>query len=322
MWLAFFFCNGKIGPFIFTRKIMPKEKRTVIDTAKDVLAVKYVTSQPGFWQQQGCGTREKPLSNLKVAKLFLNEEEIEKATNHPGLANIKTSSVRERAINKAMNQLIKTHGYRQVLILGSGFDGRAVKKSHAMQKERKHKATYEKVKFWEVDNIKILEEKEKKLKEHGLDKNATYIAADYTSTDFADMLLEQKFDSELPTCIILEGNLMYLNKEQISQLFSQLKESLSQFVITFDFFPQSIIDFIKQKARENSNESLWKSGIDDIEAFAKAHDMQLIINQDIASLSKIYQVDSNPVPGAEQYQICSLNYHALDLTLDYTPRFS
>ena len=57
---------------------------------------------------------------------------------------------------------------------------------------------------------------------------------------------------------------MYLSQDQINHLFSHLKETLSHFVITFDYFPQTVIDQIKENARENSNESLWKSGIEDI----------------------------------------------------------
>lgn len=45
-------------------------KIEVSKTAKPVMAVKYVTSQPSFWRKMSYGNRETPLAHNESARLF------------------------------------------------------------------------------------------------------------------------------------------------------------------------------------------------------------------------------------------------------------
>lgn len=292
--------------------------RTVVDTAKDVLAVKVVTSQPDFWKGLHCGTRETPLSHLKIAEVFLPPKELESTRERKDLTHIKTTSVRERAFNKILHQLVKRQHYKQVLILGSGFDVRAVKKSKKAQSDKRNAAVYQTVKFWEVDNEQILKEKEEGLLKAGYDTNASYIPGDYTKLDLPKVLKEKNFKLDQPTLIIFEGNLMYLSEEQIDSLFTVLKENLDHFVIALDFFPQTFIDFIKAHSQPNSNESMWQSGIDDLSAFAERYGLNIILHENVANLSKVYQVDEAPGRGVDKYQLCVLSHATPECAITFT----
>lgn len=278
----------------------------VSDTAKPVLAAKYVTSQPSFWKNKGCGNRETPLANNEASRIFLTNEDIEKAEKNPNIDNIKTASVRERWINKLFEQYVKNNGYKQIVILGSGFDTRPYKKNPQNQENKKNACVYSKIKFWEIDKPEILDEKEIIFKSQKLDKNATYIKADYTKTDFITMLFESGLNPKEPTLIILEGNLMYLEKDEAKEVFNKLKTLLNECVITFDYFPQSLVNMIASRTVKGSNESLWKTGIDDLQDFASKCGLTVVENRSIGELSKEYDVDNNPSTGANQYSVCAL----------------
>lgn len=283
-----------------------KKVEKVSDTARPILAIKYVTSQPSFWKEKVCGTRSVPLSNIEGAKHFISEDDIEAAKNNPKIDHIKTVSVRERWINKLLHKYVKEKQHQQVLILGSGFDIRPLKKNSQNQEGKKHASLYSHLKFWEIDKAEILDEKERIFKEKGLDKNAEYIKADYTKSNLLEQLVAKDFNLNSPTLVILEGNLMYLEENQVREVFNKLQESLKEFVIAFDYFPQKIINFISSSSAEGTNEKLWKTGIDDLEKFAREFGLVVEKNENIATLSQDYQVDINPSAGAKAYSVCAL----------------
>ncbi len=293
-------------------EVKKEDKKQVSDTALPVLACKAATSDPEYWlTEEKCGTREKPLSSIKkYAQFFLSKDQIEAAAKHPNVKNMKTVSVRERWINKLFHQYVKTHGYKQIIILGAGYDIRPLKKSlHERRVKEKPNPLYAGVKFWEIDRAEILDNKKKCLEEHNLNENATYIKADYTNPDFIRQLLESGLNPQEPIFVIFEGNLMYLeNEKQAENVFNLLKFTFKNFVIAFDYFPQSVVDMISARAKSNpaSNESLWKTGINNLQDFASKCGLTVIDNQSIGKLSKDLGVDANPSPGANSYSVCAL----------------
>lgn len=285
--------------------VMPdKEIKTVADTARYVLAAKRVTSQPQFWQSNQLGTREKPLYHSEATELFLNQEQLDNAAKDHMIKVLKTTSTRERWINKVFEHAIKTKGCEQILILGSGFDIRAHKKSSDNQRPD---SPYAAVRFFEIDSAIILDEKKRIFEEKGLKKNAKYLRADYTEINFIQNLHKKGLNPELATLIIWEGNHMYLEPSQINKVFQTLNTELQQFTIAFDFFPQTVIDELQRQAEENRAETLWRTGIDDLETFAKEQGLNILEHRLIGELEKEYGVDDNPGEGALSYHICTLN---------------
>lgn len=292
---------------------LPSELREskVADTAKLALAAKYLTSQPSFWKDRGIGNREKPLSNNSISKIFLSSTDIELANaklNSGGL-RIKATSTRERWLNKLCEEYIKIKEYKQIVLLGSGFDIRPLKKNKQHQQGKKNVALYATVRFWEIDQAKVLDEKESIIKQNGLDKNATYIRADYTQDDFIKQLLENGLNPGLPILIIWEGNSVYIEKDSIKQLFIKFNAVFPYFVIAFNYTSQKTVDEMLDKARLNSietaAETLWKSGFDDIQQFADEFGLTVIVNRNLDDLENEYGVD-NKEPQQNTFSICSL----------------
>lgn len=284
------------GPKIAEIKSAPSFDAT--KTAKPVLAIKHITSQPSFWLDKKKGDRQKPLTTGSHALLFLSVEDLQKIKERKDINNVQTVGIRSRWINKLYQTYIKQKGFKQIIILGSGYDVRPFKKNALNQQGKKNAAKYAEVKFWEVDKAAILDDKEKIFKEADLDKNAIYLRTDYTEEGFIEKLKEAKVDLTSPTLFIWEGNTMYLDKEQIPQVMQKLKSAFQDFVITFDYFKQSFIDTLPFK--------IWKAGIDDIQAFAKQNGLTLLKNESMDQLAKEYHVDEHPSEDFEQYSVCAL----------------
>lgn len=90
-------------------------------------------------------------------------------------------------------------------------------------------------------------------------------------------------------------------------VFNNIKSSFNEAIITFDYFPQKMVDMIARYAKEGSNESLWKTGIDDLKRFAEQTGLTIIVEpKSIGELSREYDVDNNPSDGANNYFVCAL----------------
>lgn len=291
-------------------KRQDKREDKVADTAKLALAAKWITAQPRFWQERGLGDRETPLSNNDISKIFLTNSDIELANAKLKISlRIKATSTRERWLNKVTNRCIKNEGYKQIVILGSGFDIRPLKKSKQLQQGKRNAAIYSQVRFWEIDQAKVLNEKEATIDQYGLDKNATYIRGDYTQDDFIKKLLEDGLNPNLPTLIIWEGNSVYLEKDMIRNLFAKLCDTFSHFVIAFNYTSQKTVDEMLEKAKvtavESARETLWKSGFDDINQFANEVGLKVIDNRNLDDLENEYHVDHKE-PEPNRFSICAL----------------
>lgn len=288
---------------IFIESMQMIINHAVSKTAKPVIAVKYVTAQPSFWQSKGCGNRKTPLTKNTCSAIFLTSEDIKKAEQRPDINQIKTVSTRERWLNKILENHVKVQNYKQIIILGSGFDIRPYKKNRDNQKNKPHANIYSQVRFWEIDQKNILDAKEQIYKSNGFDKNATYIRADYTKDNFVEQLVSSDLKLDMPTLIIWEGNLMYLEKSQIIDVVNSLKSSLKDFTIAFDYFTQSFINSIESLS---PLKVLWKTGIDNIKEFAKETGLTIADVRNIRDLEIEYDVDNNPCERAEQYSLCAL----------------
>jgi methyltransferase (TIGR00027 family) len=100
---------------------------------------------------------------------------------------------------------------RQVVVMAAGLDSRAFRLSWPRR-----------LRWFELDQASVLEDKERVLGSAGIRPNCERraIAADLTSA-WEGALIEAGFDSEKPSCWLLEGFLFYLSTEGLGQLLER-----------------------------------------------------------------------------------------------------
>ncbi len=133
---------------------------------------------------------------------------------------------RKLLIDKQLNKSL-SDGVKQVIILGAGLDTLAIRKA----KEQPG------INFFEIDlpgtqNAKV--EILNKI-EYLIPSNCIFKPADLSNTKLGTILLEDnRFNTNAPTLIILEGVLMYLNESEVKNLFTDLYNLIdAKLIITF-----------------------------------------------------------------------------------------
>lgn len=121
--------------------------------------------------------------------------------------------LRKRFIEEAVAAGL-ADGFRQVVILGAGFDTLAL---------RLH-ADHAAVSFIELDHPATQRCKRDALLERGeCGDNLAFIPADFTRHTLHEILFaDARYDADLPTLVVMEGVLMYLSDDQVAALFSAL----------------------------------------------------------------------------------------------------
>jgi methyltransferase (TIGR00027 family) len=155
-------------------------------------------------------------------------------------------------------------GVRQFVLMGAGLDTRSIRFG------------MDGVKFFEVEQEHVISYKVGKLQEYGyaLD-NTRLIHADYTKVDFVRMLIEHGFDPGEETVLLWEGNVFYLEYQNIIDVLSILRDHFANFQIAFDYLSQKLIE--RSTGFRRSGDLLaefsgmgapWRTGIDRAEDIA------------------------------------------------------
>ena len=120
-------------------------------------------------------------------------------------------------------------GCRQVVILGSGLDTRAVRKRAPA------------VAYFEIDDAGTLELKKARYAANGIDAAVTLIPGNYMDLGVIPMLERNGFDNSLPSFFIWEGNTMYLTRPDVMKVLADLKDNLRRFAISFDYMDEAVV---------------------------------------------------------------------------------
>jgi methyltransferase (TIGR00027 family) len=191
-----------------------------------------------------------PLYRDTVVELFLTNESKraarEIAADVPLVKDL--IRIRTRYFDDALDRQLRSD-VRQVVILGSGLDTRAVRKAAAG------------VTYYEIDDAATLDRKRACFEEHGLDVDVQLIPGDSATDDVVDLLEHNGFNVALPTYIIWEGNTTYLSRERMTSVLAQLRHRLTRFRMSFDYMPEAVD--IRSVARE--------LGLTVFESFRMAH---------------------------------------------------
>lgn len=118
--------------------------------------------------------------------------------------------VRSRTFDDAVTRFIENEGGRQIVILGAGFDCRAVRLDAVAKRDD--------VKVFEIDHPATQARKKRVLAEAGAASRATYVEWDFTKRPVSEIpasLAALGHDPTKPSCTLWEGVTMYLQEGAI-----------------------------------------------------------------------------------------------------------
>jgi methyltransferase (TIGR00027 family) len=205
-----------------------------------------------------------PLYRDPIVPLFLNDRTRQAAERiaagfPPGEKGVK---LRTRYFDDHLDAQLG-NDCRQVVILGAGLDTRGVRKQVPG------------VTYFEIDDADTISFKQARLAEAGIEAPIVFIAGNYVTDGLLQLLDANGFDFDLPTYVIWEGNTMYLNQPAVLKVLTDLRSSVGEFAISFDYLTETVIDyatgdeqttaFVRRFAEMGAP---WSFGIDDLGALA------------------------------------------------------
>ena len=250
-------------------------------------------------------TSTEPRYQDAIVELFLNEETKRAAgrvaASFPPVKDLV--KIRTKYFDDMLEQQLHSD-LRQVVILGSGLDTRAVRK-------RADAVTY-----FEIDEAATLAIKKNCYAEQGFDLNVKFIDGNYMTDGLIDLLTQNDFDFDAPTYFIWEGNTMYLPLEGMKRILTELRSWVKQFRLSFDYMAESVISKttgdagITRLVESFANMGApWLSGIRDVQALAADLDLNVIENFPTAELHQAYWSDRlTASPIFNFYSVCTLGH--------------
>lgn len=182
------------------------------------------------------------------------------------------------------------NGIEQILIFGAGFDSRALRFAKKNIK----------IKIFELDTLPTQTAKIKQLMEKNISipKNTIFIPIDFHLDSLAEKLESNGFKRNKTTLFIMEGILMYLNKEAVDELFKSIYQlAVPESRVIFDYVHASVLRgeniYYGEKdvyKKVNSLREPWLSGIEkgEMEAWLKNYNFNLIQHLNSEDLEKMF----------------------------------
>ena len=274
-------------------------EETVMSTIENVTGTAFVVAE--FRADENTGGM--PLYQDSVVRLFLNEDTRRAAARVAARfpAAKELIQIRTKYFDDALEKSLRL-GCRQVLILGSGLDTRAVRKRTAG------------VAYFEIDDPATLKIKEACYDREGFDIDLTLIPGDYVSDGLIELLAANGFDFDLPSYVIWEGNTMYLPFDTVNETLTELRDYLGRFRVSFDYMAQSVVSMSTGDSGVTSFAASfaamgapWLTGIDDIWRLARELDLSVIENCRASDLLSVYRPGS-PItsPIFSLFSMCTL----------------
>ena len=189
-----------------------------------------------------------------------------------------------------------------MVILGAGLDTRGVRKQAPG------------VTYFEIDDAETIGFKRATLAEAAIEAPIVFIPGDYVTDGLLRLLDANGFDFDLPTYVIWEGNTMYLNRPAVLDVLTDLRSSVGEFAISFDYLTEAVIGyatgdeqtsaFVRRFAEMGAP---WHFGIDDVGALAGDAGLTLVDNIKTADLYRTFW-PSRPLDSIwyDHYSLCTL----------------
>lgn len=183
----------------------------------------------------------------------------------------------EQQLSRAFEQ------FKQILILGSGYDTRAIR----MAQDNPDPSVFE------IDLPEVIESKQALLVEHDLKipTSVKLLSADLSDNGFPEQLKKAGFDADKPTFVMIEGVVFFLPSMLTDKLFCPRHLNLAPgSELIFDFWCKDRVDLMNALVSERIGKGLFHA----IDKATDQHQMSALLNQygyqaDIKSLQDIAQ---------------------------------
>jgi methyltransferase (TIGR00027 family) len=226
-----------------------------------------------------------PLYSDPIVQLFLNDESRLAATrvaeDFPLVKDLV--KIRTKYFDDTLDEQLLSK-VRQVVILGSGLDTRAVRKAAPG------------VTYYEIDDAETLNVKRARYDELGFDLDLKLIPGNYVDDGLIDLLDRNGFDFDLPTYGIWEGNTMYLPLDRMKWVLTELGTHVRRLRVSFDYMAEAVISKttgdpgITKLVESFANMGApWLSGVSDIGSLAYELGLGLVENFQTADLHRAYR---------------------------------
>lgn len=198
-------------------------------------------------------------------------------------------SARTRLFDEVFGRAID-EVFPQIVLLGAGFDTRAWRFAERNRGTR----------VFELDSPVTQRMKRKLLEQKGVScpREITFVPIDFEEEDIAVALGKAGYRADMKSLFLLEGVIMYLSAEAVSDTFRFMRENAgSGSLIVFDYILASVLRRENSLYGENSIHKTvfktgeeWRFGIEagKIEAFMAEHDLRLSGHYTPAELQKKY----------------------------------
>jgi methyltransferase (TIGR00027 family) len=201
---------------------------------------------------------------------------IPKIIHNKALGALSSGTARTKFIDDLLIQTVQ-RGVQQVLILGAGFDTRALRLE-----------TLKKIHFIEVDYPATSKFKLEKLKAAGqLPNNVRYLQLDFNKESLDDLTQKSEIDFRKPTTILWEGVTNYLTQEAIDKTFEFTRRFAADFFIIFTYVHKHVFGNPQSfKGTENlfenlkQNEEHWTFGFEPSELSSYLEKYGLTLSDD------------------------------------------
>lgn len=245
----------------------------------------------------------KPLYRDDIVPLFLDSESQQVAQqvaqSFPPVKDMV--QLRTRYFDDMLVQQLAL-GYRQVVILGSGLDTRAVRMADPG------------VRYFEIDQAATLQLKAERLAANGITAEVIYIPGDYVKDDLIGLLKNNHFNFQLPTYFLWEGNVTYLKKGEIIAVLDTIRNHVKHFKLSLDYMSHQVItkttgyveldDYIEQLKQRGAP---WITGFKDMACFARGLGLDMVEISSAAQLHHRYRPRLPlPSPIFDFYFVCTL----------------
>jgi methyltransferase (TIGR00027 family) len=175
-------------------------------------------------------------SGLKAATKFsglpIVGSIIPKIIHNKALGALSSGTARTKYIDDLLQQTVDS-GAKQVMILGAGFDTRAMRLDFLKN-----------IPVIEIDHPDTSVFKVKKLKQSGeeLPNNIRYLQIDFNKESLEQLADKQGLNFNIPTAIVWEGVTNYLTQEAIDTTFDFLKKFADDSYVIFTYIHKQVLD--------------------------------------------------------------------------------
>lgn len=244
-----------------------------------------------------------PLYEDPVVGLFLNDDSRDAARHlavrFPPVKDMV--KIRTRYFDDILEDHLRRR-FRQVVILGSGLDTRAVRKQAPG------------VQYFEIDDPETLALKRTCYEQRGIHVNVRLIPGNYVTDGIIDLLERHDFDFDAPAYFIWEGNVMYLPLDAVKRLLAEMRMHVKRFRLSCDYMAEAVISkttgdvgittLVDSFAAMGAP---WLSGIRDIQSFARELGLNVLEDFKTAQLCRTHRPDRPIVsPIFDFYSVCTL----------------